>query len=53
MTRMADGIYILADTLRDLEDNSVVVLHSARLCWFTFKPYKIVIASLFGWKMTG
>ena len=56
MTRMADGLYILADNLKNLEENFIEVLQRARLCGFTFKPSKIVIAPLktvlFGWNLT-
>ena len=57
MTRMADGLYVLGDTLESLEDNFVEVLNRARLCGLTFKPKKIVITPhrtvLFGWKLVG
>ena len=57
ITRMADGLYVLADTLEDLEKNFTEVMNRARLCGFTFKPSKIIIAPyetvLFGWRMTG
>ena len=57
MTRMADGLFVLGDTLESLEENFVEILNRARLCGLTFKPSKIVIAPhktvLFGWKMTG
>ena len=54
MTRMADGLYILADTLEELEENFIEVLSRAELCGFTFKPSKVIIAPLktviFGWQ---
>ena len=54
MTRMADGLYILGDTVEDLHENFREVLERARNCGLTFKPKKIVIApkttTLFGWK---
>ena len=55
MTRMADGLYVLGDTLEKLEENFVEVLTRAELSGLTFKPSKIIIAPqstvLFGWKM--
>ena len=57
MTRMADGLYILADTMEELEENFVEVLKRARLCGFTFKPSKVIVVPqetvLFGWKKSG
>ena len=57
ITRMADGLYVLADTLEELEDNFVEVLARAELCGFTFKPSKVIIAPhetvIFGWKKVG
>ena len=54
MTRMADGLYIVADTVTDLFNNFCTVLSRARNAGLTFKPKKIVIAPretvLFGWK---
>ena len=54
MTRMADGLYILGDTLEELEENFREVLQRAELCGFTFKPSKVIITPkttiLFGWK---
>ena len=54
MTRMADGLYIVADTAQDLFDNFKTVLSRARCAGLTFKPKKIIIAPretiLFGWK---
>ena len=44
MTRMADGIYVLGQTLEELHENFQEVLLRARLCGLTFKPSKIVIA---------
>ena len=56
MTRMADGLYILADTLPELQQNFKEVLWRARNCGLTFKPKKVVIAprftTLFGWRKT-
>ena len=57
MTRMADGIYVLGQTLEELHENFREVLQRARLCGLTFKPSKIVIAPvntiLFGWQKIG
>ena len=56
MTRMADGLYILGDTLPVLKENFKEVLTRARNCGLTFKPKKVVIVPrttiLFGWKRT-
>ena len=57
ITRMADGLYVLADTLEELEKNFIEVLARAELCGFTFKPSKVIIAPhetiIFGWKKVG
>ena len=57
MTRMADGLFVLGETLEELEVNFREVLSRARLCGMTFKPSKISIAPvntvLFGWKKVG
>ena len=57
MTRMADGIFVLGDTLEQLYENFKEVLHRARLCGLTFKPSKIIVApvntTLFGWRKIG
>ena len=57
MTRMADGLYILGDTLNELEENFREVLQRAELCGLTFKPSKIIITpkvtTLFGWRKNG
>ena len=57
MTRMADGLYVLADTLHDLEDNFIEVLSRAELCGFTVKPSKLIITphrtTIFGWEKIG
>ena len=56
MTRMADGIYVIADNLEDLANNFVEVLRRAELCGLTFKPSKVIITPentvLFGWNKT-
>ena len=57
MTCMADGLYVVGNTLDDLHKTFTEVLHRARKCGLTFKPKKIVIAPrdtvLFGWKKEG
>ena len=54
MTRMADGLYIVADTVQELFDNFKTVLSRASNAGLTFKPKKIIIAPretvLFGWR---
>ena len=54
MTRMADGLFILADTVSDLYENFRTVLERAKKAGLTFKPKKIIIAPketvLFGWR---
>ena len=54
MTRMADGLFILADTVSDLYKNFRTVLERAKKAGLTFKPKKIIIAPketvLFGWR---
>ena len=54
MTRMADGLYVLGDTLESLMDNFIEVLTRAKLCEFTFKASKSIIVpqttALFGWR---
>ena len=51
---MADGLYIVANTLSDLHETFIEVLDRARRCGLTFKPKKIVITPrdtvLFGWR---
>ena len=57
MTRMADGLYVLGDTLESLEINFREILARSRLCGLTFKPSKVCICPvdtvLFGWKKVG
>ena len=57
MTRMADGLFILGDTLENLLANFREALSRARLCGLTFKPSKVVVAPvntvIFGWKKEG
>ena len=57
MTCMADGLYVVGDTLQDLHETFIEVLDRARKCGLTFKPKKIVIAPkdtvLFGWRKIG
>ena len=54
MTCMADGLYVVADTLLELHETFIEVLDRARKCGLTFKPKKIVIVPkntvLFGWR---
>ena len=56
LTRMADGLYVLGDTLEDLNENFREVLTRARNSGLTFKPSKIKIAPvntiIFGWQMS-
>ena len=56
LTRMADGLYVLGDTLEDLNENFREVLVRARNSGLTFKPSKIKIAPvntiIFGWQMS-
>ena len=57
MTRMADGLFVLGDTLESLETNFREVLSRSRLCGLTFKPSKVCICPvdtiLFGWRKVG
>ena len=57
MTRMADGLYVLGNTFRDLLDNLREVFDRARKCGLTFKPSKIIVCPLdtiiFGWRKKG
>ena len=41
---MADGLYVVGDTLQDLHENFMEVLDRARKSGLTFKPKKIVVA---------
>ena len=54
MTCMADGVYVVSNTLEDSLTTFKEVLSRARKAGSTFKPKKIVIAPLntilFGWK---
>ena len=54
MTRMADGLFVLGQTLEDLFANFTEVLLRARLSGLTFKPSKIIITPvntiLFSWQ---
>ena len=56
ITRMADGLYVVGDTLEILKDNFIEVFTRAELFGLTFKPSKVVIAPhttvLFGWRKT-
>ena len=57
MTRMADGIYVLGNTFKDLYENLHEVFKRAQLANLTFKPSKIIICPhdtvLFGWRKNG
>ena len=54
---MADGLFVFANTLTELEENFVEVMLRAELCGFTFKPSKVIITpnetTIFGWKKVG
>ena len=54
---MADGLFVLGETLEELESNFKEVLTRARLSGLTFKPSNISIAPvntvLFGWQKVG
>ena len=55
LTRMADGIFVLADSYEELLDNYVETLQRLRLSGLTLKPSKCVIAPttavIFGWQL--
>ena len=57
MTRMADSVFVLADTFEDLQVNYREVLRRARVSNLTFKPGKVIICPqrtvLFGWELSG
>lgn len=57
MTRMADGLYVLANTYADLFENLSEVFKRVRDSNLTFKPSKIIICPtdtiVFGWRMNG
>ena len=57
MTTMADGLYVVGDTLEELLETFTEILERARKAGLTFKPKKIVIAPrdtiLFGWRKVG
>ena len=57
MTRMADGIYVLGNTFKELYDNLYEVFKRAQTANLTFKPSKIIICPrdtiLFGWRKSG
>ena len=56
MTRMADGLHVLADTISDLKRNYVRVLQLIQKCGLTLKPSKVEIcptsSEIFGWQLT-
>ena len=55
LTRMADGIHVLANTVGEAAENLREVFVRARKCGLTFKPKKIEIfpqkTTLFGWTL--
>ena len=55
MTRMADGLYVLANNFSDLLENLTEVFDRARVSNLTFKPSKIIVCPVdtvvFGWRM--
>ena len=57
MTRHADGLHVLGDTVEELHDNLALVLERCKLSGLTLKPSKVIIAPknsvLFGWKLDG
>ena len=57
MTRMADGLYVLANSYSDLFENLREVFDRARASHLTFKPSKILICPVdtivFGWRKHG
>ena len=54
---MADGLFVLTDTLEDFETNFIQVLSRAELCGLTLKPSKLIVAPhktvFFGWQKIG
>ena len=57
MTRHADGLHVLGDTVEELFDNFSEVLHRLKKCGMTLKPSKVTVAPvnsiLFGWRLEG
>ena len=57
MTRHADGLHVLGDTVQELYDNLALVLERCKLAGLTLKPSKVIIAPvnsvLFGWRLEG
>ena len=57
MTRHADGLHVLGDTVEELYENLALVLERCRLAGLTLKPSKVIIAPLnsvlFGWRLEG
>ena len=43
MTRIADDLYVIADTLEQLAESFKEVFFRESLCGLTFKPSKLVI----------
>ena len=56
LTRMADGLYVLADSEEELLVNYEETLRKGGLAGFTFKPTKTVISprntTIFGWTLS-
>ena len=57
MTRHADGLHVLGDTVEELYENLGLVLERCKLANLTLKPSKVIVAPvnsvLFGWKLMG
>merc|ERR1712101_33870 len=57
MTRHADGLHVLGDTVQELYDNLSLVLERCWLAGYRLKPSKIIVAPkrsvLFGWRLEG
>ena len=55
MTRMADGLYVLANTFSELLENLKEVFDRAKIAHLTLKPSKIIICPVdtvvFGWRL--
>ena len=55
LTRMADGLFVLANDEQELYKNYMETLEKARIAGFTFKPKKVRICPrstvVFGWKL--
>ena len=55
LTRMADGLHVLGETVEQLLINYIEVLRRIEFCGLTLKPSKVEICPrvsfLFGWKL--